>query len=57
MKRTVGFNDFVDDFNSCRPDNFSYAGLRALYDYLGDYEDSCGEEIELTKVKPTKSIS
>jgi hypothetical protein len=31
----------------CRPDNFSYPGLLALWEYFEEYEDSTGEEIEL----------
>ena len=47
-KRTqVFFSDFVDDFRSVRPNNFSYAGLKALFDYLEDFENSTGVEIEL----------
>ena len=30
-----------------RPDNFSYAGLKALFEHLESYEDDTGEEIEL----------
>jgi hypothetical protein len=29
-----------------RKDNFSYAGLNILFDYLEEVEESCGEEIE-----------
>jgi len=47
MKSAVGFCQFTDAFNDCRPDNFSYDGLRALFDYLEDIEESCGTEIEL----------
>jgi hypothetical protein len=47
MKQTVNFYDFHDAFKRIRPDNFSYEGLKALFDYLEDYEESCGEEMEL----------
>ena len=47
MKTTITFSTFCDSFNSLRPDNFSYEGKRALYEYLEDYEESTGEEIEL----------
>ena len=30
-----------------RPDNFSYEGLTALYDYLTELEEDLGEEMEL----------
>ena len=48
MKQTVNFTMFCDKFTSTdRKENFSYDGLRALFDYLEEYEESCGEEIEL----------
>jgi hypothetical protein len=37
----------VDEFNSIRPDNFTYAGLKALYEYFEELEEDCGNEIEL----------
>jgi len=42
----ISFTVFYDRFQDMRPYNFSYNGLRALYDYLLDYEDSTGQEIE-----------
>lgn len=47
MKATVNFSQFTDAFNAIRPDNFTYAGLRALYDYIEGYEEDCETEIEL----------
>ena len=48
MKRNISEWEFADAFRDMgRGDNFSYAGLRALYDYLIQYEEDCGEEIEL----------
>jgi hypothetical protein len=47
MKQTINKYKFADAFRSIRPDNFTYAGLHALFDYLEEYEESCGEEIEL----------
>ena len=42
MKQTISLHDFRKAFQSIRPDNFSYAGLEALYDFLEetdpDYE-------------------
>tara|TARA_Y100000593_G_scaffold94032_1_gene191282 strand:- start:62317 stop:62658 length:342 start_codon:yes stop_codon:yes gene_type:complete len=37
---------FKDSFHALRPDNFSYAGLSALYHYLTDMSEDCGD-IEL----------
>lgn len=48
MKTTVHQHDFIDAFRIAgRQDNFSYVGLKALYDYLIDYEKSTEKEIEL----------
>lgn len=48
MKTTVNFSTFVDAFRYMnRMDNFSYEGLEALFDYLEQYEQDIGEEIEL----------
>lgn len=51
MKQTVDFSLFCDLFmGSNRGDQFSYGGLRALYDYLTDMEEP-GEEFELDIVE------
>jgi hypothetical protein len=47
MKTTVYFSEFCDYFHKIRPDNFSYQGLRVLFDYLEEIDNSCGEESEL----------
>lgn len=47
MKQTVNFSTFQTAFESIRPDNFSYEGLTALFDYLEQLEQDCGEEFEL----------
>ena len=47
MIQTISEWDFARAFEQVRPDNFSRAGLSALYEYLEDYEDSTGEQIEL----------
>ena len=47
MKQSVNEYDFLKAFKECRPNNFSRAGLFTLYDYLEQYEDDTGEEIEL----------
>ena len=51
MKTTVTFSDFVDAFRQAgRQDNFSYDGLRALFDYLEEVERDIGEEFELDPI-------
>ena len=47
MKQTVNFYDFRRAFESIRPDNFSESGLSALFDYLEQYEEDVGEDLEL----------
>lgn len=47
MKQTVGFPQFKDEFMRLRPQNFSLEGLGVLWDYLEQYEQDCGTEIEL----------
>lgn len=46
MKTTVYFSEFCDYFRDIRPDNFSYQGLRILFDYFEEFEDSTGESID-----------
>jgi hypothetical protein len=48
MKRTINKSQFADAFKSAgRQDQFSYAGLNALFGSLEEYEESTGAEIEL----------
>ena len=47
MKQTINEFDFVQAFKELRPNNFSKAGLFALFDYLEQLEDDIGEETEL----------
>ena len=50
MKENVNFGRFVDAFRIrglLRKENFSYKGLQALFDYLEQYEEDTGEEMEL----------
>ena len=47
MKQTVNMYDFERAFKNFDRDNFSYEGLKALFEYLEEYEDSTGEEVEL----------
>ena len=48
MKTSVNVYEFRDAFRAYdRQDQFSHAGLGALFDYLEEYEDSCDTEVEL----------
>ena len=47
MKQTVNLYDFRNAFRTIRPDNFSYAGLEVLFDFLEECENDTGEEYDL----------
>ena len=47
MYQQIDEYDFVKAFEEIRPNNFSRAGLFALYDYLEQYEEDTGKQIEL----------
>lgn len=48
MKQSINFSSFVDAFHAHkRYDQFGYEALRVIFDYLEEYEESTGEEIEL----------
>lgn len=47
MKQTVNLYTFRQAFLDVHPDNFSLVALDALYDYLTELENDCGEEMEL----------
>ena len=50
MKQTLNKHQFIDEFMKVRPDNFSYEGLLALYDYLIDWEENTGQELEFDPI-------
>ena len=48
MKTTVSLYDFRDAFRQYdRANSFSYDGYRVLFEFLEEYEDSTGSEVEL----------
>lgn len=48
MKQSVNFSDFVDAFHAFnRYDQFGYEALKIIFEYLEEYEEATGEEIEL----------
>ena len=48
MKITINEYQFEQAFkNAGRGNQFSYEALKALFEYLEEYEDSTGEQIEL----------
>jgi len=47
MKQTINFSQFCDSFGGDYKNNFSYEGKKAIFEYLENYEEQTGEEIEL----------
>ena len=48
MKETVTLSTFRDAFRAMnRNDHFTWDGLRVLFDDLEQYEEDCGQELEL----------
>ena len=50
MVDTITINTFTDWFMKHRPNNFTYEGLQALYEYLTNLEDDMGEQIEFDPI-------
>ena len=50
MKETIDVYTFRRWFEEHRPNNFSYTGLASLFDYLEEYEESTGEQIEFDPI-------
>jgi hypothetical protein len=50
MKKTVNFYEFSRWFEEHRPNNFSRAGLTELFDWLEEWEESVGEEVEFDPI-------
>lgn len=46
MIQRVYWDDFTDAFMSLRPDNFTYEGIRFLWDYFESDDDHLGELVE-----------
>ena len=47
MKQSVSIYDFERAFKRYERENFSYDGLKALFENLEEFEDGTGEEVEL----------
>ena len=50
MIDTISIYRFQNWFQEHRPNNFSRTGQVALFEYLEEYEDSTGEQIELDPI-------
>ena len=48
MKKTINEIEFINEFEKMnRGNNFSMEGKKALFEYIEQYEEETGEEIEL----------
>jgi len=47
MKQTINFYEFASQFQAMRPNSFTREGLIALWEYLEEWEELTGEELEL----------
>ena len=47
MKVTINETQFIDKFMQLRPNNFSYDGLIALFEWVEQYEEDTETEMEL----------
>lgn len=51
MKQSINFCQFTDAFRDHgREDNFSYNGLKSLFEYFEQWGEDCGEDVELDVV-------
>jgi len=50
MKTTIDYYEFERWFFDHRPNNFSPAGLKSLYNYFEDYEEDTGESVEFDPI-------
>lgn len=50
MHQYVNEHIFKDTIRRLRPDNFTWGGLSALFDYLEEYEDDTGFKIEFDPI-------
>jgi hypothetical protein len=50
MKKTITKNEFINEFKSVRPENFSYEGLDALFEYFEELEEMGVDEFEFDPI-------
>ena len=50
MHEYVNENYFKDTIRRLRPDNFTWSGLSALFEYLEQYEEDTGARIEFDPI-------
>jgi len=47
ITRSINFSEFCNSFSEQYNNYFSYEGKRALYDYLEDYSEDEGKDVDL----------
>ena len=50
MHQYVNEHTFKDTIRRLRPNNFTWGGLSALFDYLEEYEEDTGSKIEFDPI-------
>lgn len=50
MKQTITENEFCQWFAKHRPNNFSLEGRIALFEYLTELEEDCGDELDFEPI-------
>lgn len=50
MKKTIDFYEFRNAFLDIRPENFSFEGLRVLWEYFEEYENKIKIDIDFDPV-------
>ena len=50
MKTTLNKDQFISEFRSIRPDNFSYEALETLFEYFEMMENDCDFEMEFDPI-------
>lgn len=47
---TLNFGQFCDNWPESRKDQFSYDAKKAIFDYLENYEEETGEQLEFDPI-------
>ena len=50
MKESLNSSQFCHRFKQIRPENFSWAALGAIFEYLEECEEDVGEELEFDPI-------
>jgi hypothetical protein len=50
MKQTINCHEFINQFDSLRPNNFTRDALIMMFEYFEEHERDIGEEIEFDPI-------